>query len=249
MKVISLNTWGGRKSEEIFSFLKKHEDVDVFCLQEVYHNAHGKDVIWTDGSNFNLLNDLIKNLPGYLCFYNPHLEDWWGLALFVKKGVSIIGQGDVFVHKYKGHNIEIEVHGHSAKNIQYVTLEKDGKQVTVMNFHGLWNGQGKDDSEHRITQSKNIIQFISKLQHDWILCGDFNLLPNTESLMMFEKELQCRDLIKEYGITSTRTSLYPKEHRFADYAFISQDIKLLEFKVLPDEVSDHSPLSISFDIL
>ena len=31
---------------------------------------------------------------------------------------------------------------------------------------------------------------------------------------------------------------------FADYIFVSKDIKVKDFKVLPDEVSDHLALSI-----
>ncbi len=76
-----------------------------------------------------------------------------------------------------------------------------------------------------------------------MLCGDFNLLPDSESLLMVER-IGLRNLIREYGITSTRTSLYPKDGRYADYAFISEGIQLKSFKVLPDEVSDHAPLLI-----
>lgn len=76
--------------------------------------------------------------------------------------------------------------------------------------------------------------------------GDFNLLPESESLKKFE-EFGLRNLIKEYGITSTRSSLYQKEEKYADYAFVSKDIEVQEFAVLPDEVSDHLPLSLRCD--
>lgn len=59
---------------------------------------------------------------------------------------------------------------------------------------------------------------------------------------MISRELNCRKLIKEYGITSTRTSLYTKPNKFADYVFVSRGIKIIDFKILPDEVSDHTPL-------
>jgi endonuclease/exonuclease/phosphatase family metal-dependent hydrolase len=81
------------------------------------------------------------------------------------------------------------------------------------------------------------------MTNPYVLCGDFNLLPESESLLMLE-QYGLRNLIREFGITSTRTSLYPKEGRFADYAFISEGIQLKSFEVLPDEVSDHAPLLI-----
>lgn len=57
-----------------------------------------------------------------------------------------------------------------------------------------------------------------------------------------------RNLIKEHGITSTRTSLYTKEEKFADYVLIGPGIQVTNFEVLPDEVSDHAPLRIEFEI-
>ncbi|MGH7175090.1 MAG: endonuclease/exonuclease/phosphatase family protein, partial [Minisyncoccia bacterium] len=51
-----------------------------------------------------------------------------------------------------------------------------------------------------------------------------------------------RNLIEEYKITSTRTSFYDETEKFADYAFVSPEAKVLDFKVLPEEVSDHAAL-------
>jgi len=136
--------------------------------------------------------------------------------------------------------------GNHARNIQYVTLETIRGLITVINFHGLWNGQGKGDSEERLTQSENILNFVKGLSNDFILCGDFNLLPETKSLKMLE-EHGLRNLIKEYGITSTRTSFYTKPERYADYIFTTKGMEVKEFKVLPEEVSDHSALLLEFN--
>ena len=52
-----------------------------------------------------------------------------------------------------------------------------------------------------------------------------------------------RNLVKEYEITSTRTSFYKKsEDKHADYIFVSNGIEVKDFRVLPEEVSDHSAL-------
>lgn len=243
MKILCLNTWGGRLTDPLVAFLKQHDDVDVFCFQEVYNEAHGKDTIWLD-TNLDLLTDLKRALPNYYCYYDPHLSDYWGLAMFIKKGHVVKEQGEWFVHKHKGHDYEREKIGHTAKNVQYVTLEDvKGKKVTVINFHGLWNGNGKGDSPERLEQSQELLDFCKRLTNSYVLCGDFNLLPESESLLMIER-FGLRNLIRENNITSTRTSLYPKEGRFADYAFISDGVELTSFTVLPDEVSDHAPLEI-----
>ena len=97
-----------------------------------------------------------------------------------------------------------------------------------------------------INQSKAISDFVLKQGGDIILCGDFNLLPDTESIAILEK-FDLKNLIKEYDIKSTRTSLYKKPLQFADYVFVSKGINVLDFKVLPDEVSDHSPLFLKIN--
>lgn len=245
MKLITLNIWGGRVHKPFLNFLKKHKEIDVFCLQEVYHNAKGKEIIYTDAM-LNIYEDIKKVLPNYNGYYRPHLQDYYGLALFIKKNISLTEEGECFVHRQKGYIPNDNV-GFHAKNVQYVTIPLNQKIITLLNFHGLWNGKGKNDTEERIKQSKNIIEFAKKLKNDFIICGDFNLLPETESLKLIEHELGLRNLISEYGITSTRTLYYNKENKFADYVFTTPGIIIKDFKVLPDEVSDHNPLYLEFE--
>jgi endonuclease/exonuclease/phosphatase family metal-dependent hydrolase len=249
MKLISLNVWGGRLHNQLIDFLNHYKDVDFFCFQEVYHQADGKDLIWLDGANFSLHDDILKELVGHQSLYHPHLGDWWGLALYAKENISIDAEGEVYVHKEKNHEPgPEECRGHTAKNIQYLQTTVEGKQLTIINFHGLWNGQGKEDSDERLEQSRKIIAFLKTIKGEFILTGDFNLSPNTESLILIERECGLRNLIREHSINSTRTSFYTKENRFADYTFVSKGITVHDFRVLPDEVSDHAPLLLDFSI-
>ena len=245
MKLITLNSWGGRKKKEIGEFVERHQDTDIFCFQEMYHEAEGKETLFLDTTP-DLLAYLKERMPAYNCLYHPHLSDWWGLAMFVKKDIEITDSGEVYVYKKKGWNYKLEVQGHTAKNIQYAILKTPLGERTIVNFHGLWNGQGKSDSEARLEQSKNITAFLKTLTNPHVLCGDFNLSPETVSIAMLE-DAGMRNLIKEFGITSTRTSLYKKENRYADYIFVSGGVEVLDFSVLPDEVSDHNPLYLEFE--
>lgn len=246
MKIISLNTWGGRVKEPFNEFIKKHLDIDVFCFSEVYNDATNKDQYYRehrDKINFDLLNDLKELLPNHNFLYHPHLSDWWGLAMFIKNNIEIIESGEIFVHKQKDWDIEKEKQGYTAKNIQYAKLKNKSKEICVINFHGLWTGLGKGDTDDRILQSKNIINFIEKLKGEVVFCGDFNLRPDTESVKIFE-DFGLRNLIVENNITDTRTSYYKRSERFADYMFVSNGLNVEEFNVMPDEVSDHAALYI-----
>jgi len=255
MKILTLNTWGGRSGKEnLLHFLKeKSMDVDVFCLQEIWSAPYehlekksaGGLAIQHDNIMVYGMQDISKILSDYEYYFHPHHLENYGLMMLVRRGLYVEGFGDVFVHKERGFIPQGDV-GHHARNIQYVTLKRDHSVCTVINFHGLWNGKGKTDSEERLDQSRKIIDFICGLSGEVILCGDFNLLPNTESIKIIENA-GFRNLISDYGITSTRTSFYKKSDKFADYIFVNENVVVKDFKALSEEVSDHSPLCIEIE--
>ena len=250
MKIISLNTWGGRAGKEklLGFFAKHHDDIDVFCLQEIWSAPYKHlDGCLAGGTTINQQNimvygkqDISKTLPDYKVYFHPHHLDNYGLMMMVKQDLKVVATGEIFVYKYKGYLPEGDA-GKHARNIQYVTLKTSAGLITIINFHGLWNGRGKTDSEDRLMQSANILAFTKKLNNPFIICGDFNLAPETQSLKMFE-EVGLKNLIKDYGIKSTRTSCYTKPEKHASYVFVSNNIEIKSFQILPDEVSDHLPL-------
>ena len=77
-----------------------------------------------------------------------------------------------------------------------------------------------------------------------ILVGDFNLNINTKSLTILEKKMI--NLIKKYNIQTTRNKHFPGSEKFADYTFVSPDIKIRSFQVPHTEVSDHLPMILQF---
>jgi endonuclease/exonuclease/phosphatase family metal-dependent hydrolase len=253
MTIVSLNIWGGRAgSDKVIEFFKKYRDtVDVFCLQEVWSDRYddyegmlaGGRPLDQGSIMTHALHDIGAVLPEHTAYFHPGFLDNFGLAMFVRTTLPVREAGDIFVHRERGYIPEEDL-GFYARNLEYVTLEHNGTDLTLLNFHGLWNGKGKGDCEERLLQSDRIIEFIRTLKTPHILCGDFNLLPDTESVKKFEIA-GMRNLISEYGITSTRTPLYDKEIGYADYAFVSEGIEVRDFTVLPDVVSDHAPLSLT----
>lgn len=253
MKVISLNTWGGRAGKEgLLNFFKSHADTDIFCLQEIWRAAYehlmetpaGGSKLDYDQIMVHGMQEISAAMPNHEPYFRPANRDNYGLMMLVKKEIVVLEEADIFVHKERGY-IPTGDAGFHARNVQYVTVITSAGNRTIMNFYGLWNGKGKGDSADRLLQSERIIDFIKDLPVPYVLCGDFNLLPESESLAKLEVH-GLRNLIKEYDVTSTRTSHYTKEQKFADYVFVSKDIAVKGFKVLPDEVSDHSPLMLEF---
>ncbi len=238
MKLITLNTWGGRVREPFLQFITdKSAEIDVFCFQEIYSQAEGKET-QEEYKNDNL--DLFGELSNILKethtgYFSPALSDYYGLATFVRNGLNVSDHGDTTI--FNGITGNYSQH---RRNLQYTKIDN----TLVCNIHGLWNGQGKTDTPDRIEQSHNIQKFLQGRSEKIVLCGDFNLLPDTESMSILEKDLV--NLIKKFNITNTRSQLYTKSEKFADYILVSPSIEVRSFEVLPDVVSDHLALQLDF---
>ena len=241
MKLITVNIWGGRMVAPLTDFLKKYADVDMFLFQEIFeHDKSSKPI----DHPLAQITELLTNHVGY---YRRAESGGFGLATFVKRSLKVTAEGDTFVHGIKDAVVGERWWYDVGKNLQYVTLHDSGTEYTVFNLHGLWEPTGKSDSPNRIKQSERIIEFMKKFGGNVLLGGDFNLRPDTESLKMIEQELGLKNLIKEYKITSTRTSLYTRtDEKYADYVFVSPNMTVNEFQVLPDVVSDHAALFVDY---
>src|SRR3989344_3839219 len=218
MNIISLNTWGGRAGNTVLlDFFDKYKDiVDIFCLQEMWSglneningNKAGMVFVNTDKIMTEGVSEIAGLLNNHYPYFRPHFMDNYGILMMVRNTIEVIEEGEEFVYKHKDHIPGTDADNH-ARNIQFVKIERKDDFITVINFHGLWNGNGKTDTADRLQQSIKISNFIKRQHNNVILCGDFNLLPNTESIKIIE-DSGMRNLINLYNITSTRTSFYNK---------------------------------------
>ncbi|MBI3626691.1 endonuclease/exonuclease/phosphatase family protein [Candidatus Uhrbacteria bacterium] len=263
MKLISLNTWGGKLFEELIQFIRdQSKDTDIFCFQEIFNTSSAQTFFSSEDndldSRVNLFHEITSALPNFKGFYapaysglihglKPDFDISYGLATFIKQKIKIKEAGDVFVFKTRGEAMDPE--SVKPRNLQHITVETGNQKCTLLNFHGLWfgGGLGKGDFPERLTQSQNIKKFLDKTKGPKILCGDFNLWPETESLKMLETD-GMTNLNKTHHITCTRSSHYKKEIKFADYMLVSPEIKVNSFQVLPEEVSDHLAMVLDFEI-
>lgn len=241
MKLISLNIWGGHIEEPLLNFIRSYSDIDIFCLQEVYHKAPERISLEDRYVNLNVFSEIQGLLPHHRGYFRPVVNNIYGIGMFIKEDIEVIKEGEINIH----HNPSYIGRGPSHSRIlQWAECRYHYQSYSIINVHGLWNGQGKADCPERIAQSTKIKKFMDKLEQPKILCGDLNLKPDTDSLQILEKGMT--NLIKAHNITSTRTSYYPKPERFADYILISPEIKMQKFAVLNEEVSDHAPLFLDF---
>jgi exonuclease III len=258
MKLISLNIWGGKAYEPLMKFIKDAAPTtDVFCFQEVFSSSSGIKI--SRGAHVNIFGDLKTLLPDFK-FYFAANQDGFDLeghvdfpisigdAIFAKKEIIIDESGNFFAAGEKN----------SATNqfnipavVQFIRLRLNGKKLTVCNFHGIAEPGDKLDNPQRLAQSEKIRKFLDGETGAKILCGDFNLLPDTESVTMLEKNLI--NLVKKFNIGRTRSNLSPffgspEFQKFADYTLVSQNIEVKNFSAPDVTVSDHLPMVLEFEL-
>lgn len=242
MKLITLNIWGGHLRNPLLRFIHHNRDVEFFCLQELYDNAHRPVSHKQRELSLNIFSDLRKLLPNHHAIFRPAVENVYGIGMFIKNNIDIIGDGEINIHQ-KQHYPGIGMN--HDRNLQWVECKSDDIIFSVLNVHGLWNGKGKKDTPERLIQSQRIRQFMDTINTPKILCGDLNLRPDTASMHALEQGMV--NLVTTNAIRSTRTRFYPKEEKFADYILTSPEITVHQFSVMPDEVSDHAALWLDFN--
>jgi hypothetical protein len=91
MKLITLNTWGGKIREPLLDFLnEKKDEVDIFCFQEVLNYKSRETFEQNDHitSLHNLYATFEKVLEHHQGYFRPHFKDSYGLAIFVRKSIQ-----------------------------------------------------------------------------------------------------------------------------------------------------------------
>ncbi len=243
MRLISLNTWGGR-IPAIFPFLEsKKSSTDIFCFQEVYNNAPDT-VSESFGDCRQLFDELGKLLSEYGGYYTPQVEGV-GLAMFLRKDIIVDNfRSDVVLSTEDLENMRMpNLRRYYPRVLQSITLKE--QNLTVYNFHGVPGG-GKRDMPVREVQTRRLLDILEKDTNHKVLVGDLNLSPDTQAIANIERKME--NLIKASVFTTTRSSLYENcaITPFADYVFVSPGVAVQDFQVLPNEVSDHLPLLLEF---
>lgn len=250
MKLICLNTWGCRVTEPILQFIKEHSvNTDFFVLQEIINGGEGRARKGELKNAFAIIGDTLNDFSGFFSEYdkdlyysdkNADVDYKYGIATFVsKKHKSSILDEVCLLDKSK---VWSDFSGQFAAGAA-TAVESAG--YNIINIHGLWQESIKADTEAKIEQSKKILDLAHKSTEKTIICGDFNMLPDTQSIKMIADEYT--DLIKKYNITDTRGNLYPRKLRYADFVFMDKNIQVKSFEVPNVAISDHLPLIVEFD--
>ncbi|MEM1130227.1 MAG: endonuclease/exonuclease/phosphatase family protein [Pseudomonadota bacterium] len=263
MQIMCLNGWGGKLHDALVSYLAA-ADPDILCLQEVVHtpDAPAEWLTYRDGDHVleqraDMLADIELALPEHRAVFCPaargvlwhgevSVPSYWGLATWIRRDLSVIGQVQGFVHKsFSADGYGDHPRSRSAHVIR-VSDPANARPVTVGHMHGLRVPGDKRDTPERLEQARRfagLIEAVHEGDDRLVVCGDFNVLPDSGTFEVLEHRLGVRDLVTGRGFTGTRTPQYRKPDRFADYMLVNAAVTVRSFDVVASpEVSDHCPL-------
>lgn len=237
MKIIFLNCWYAKAEKTFFDFISKNSSgADIFCLSEIYPELFAK------------LEGILPDFKGYYeeGIFDSSMNLVYGQAIFTRRGIEFKSLGKIKSPKDRKNEAGFAF----ALPLQIFVKRK---KLYVVNVHGKSRPGDKLDTPARIEQSENIINFLKDKNEPVVIGGDFNLMPFTKSIKILEKT-GYRNLIKDFNIKETRNRLsweqFPNEEKqhFADYVFVSREVKVISFEVPRIEVSDHLPLILEFEV-
>ena len=260
MRIVSLNAWGGQVWPALGSYLSG-VGADVLCLQEMIHATEPcpswlayRDAYRNLYQRSDLFADIYAGLPDHRAEFWPAVEgplednsgrsfrSQHGLGQWIAPGLQVLGRYDGFVHggfRKDGWGAEPVPRGFQAVK---VTKPGRARPVTIAHFHGLRDADGKHDTQARRVQAQAACALLSQITHpaeDVVLAGDFNVLPDSDTLQILS-DWGLRDLV---GDRDTRTTLYPKPVRSANYLMVSRSVGVGAFDAPASPVvSDHRPL-------
>ncbi|QQR98869.1 MAG: endonuclease/exonuclease/phosphatase family protein [Sphingobacteriales bacterium] len=245
--------------EKIFETIES-ENPDVICFQEFYSDTTLK---------FNTIKKL-KQLGYTYYFFSKELvlrnTEEWGIATFSKFPIidtqKILKQEHKsFYGKYpykgicttinynKKHIQIINVHLQSVhfgkEDYKTITDIKEIEQVDESGAISLMN-KLKKAFKRRATQADALKQILNTQQQEYILCGDFNDLPNSYTYNTISEDLE--DVFTEngFGVGSTYSGNIPFLR--IDYFLHTQGVNASDFNIIKNNISDHYPIVARFQL-
>lgn len=247
IKFFQLNIEKGSHLDAVIDYIKKGK-FDIVCLQEV---AGGK----LSSKRQNCYEMLLKQMKrqGEIAIYLSaagDLSTFIGNATLFSSGWRMLSHHTIWLKRYREMNHIPREWTRVPRCALAVLLEKNGKQIMVVNTHLAW-GPTPDDAVYKKNQAEKLYQWLKTHIHaPFILAGDFNLNPHTVIVTRLSR--LGNNLIKQYKVTNTlnlRThsakNLFPSGLP-VDYVITDRRIRVKNFFVEETvDLSDHLGLVLT----
>lgn len=250
MKLISLNVELGQGNVDVVTKFISEMDPDFICLQEVGSSSdtHTKHEYCFKESLDSMLS---QRYP--FRFWGPLSETFSETKETLTEFGGLVQQGNYFLSKhpikcaeqvfyYKNYSYVpswYKKHYQTGRAFQRIELEFKNKRLQIVNNHGIIRNErhGNEETDLECTLIRDFV--LNHESDNTIIVGDFNLLPESQSLKILHEKFD--ELVTDGGYLTTRPA--PKE-MVVDYCFHNVTVK--KFEVIKIDISNHYPLFLEF---
>jgi endonuclease/exonuclease/phosphatase family metal-dependent hydrolase len=244
LRIIQANIWQGKLGLQIIDFLKEQQP-DFVCMQEV------NDLPGRAGYKFFATLEELQQADGFghsflsATYNSRYMERKLRYGNAILSRLPLTATETIFTHGEFIENFDITKDDGNIRNVQHVSVEVDDKTLHILNHHGFRIPETKAGNEDTMRSMRIIADIVAKLDGPVILCGDFNLAPDSKSIGIINAKL--RNLSIENGLTRTYTDLSIVD-AVCDYIFVNDQVKVQRFEMSEALISDHKALILDFEI-
>lgn len=261
LKVISLNLWSTPAPVEVIDKAEKflsEQQPDLLLLQEV-NTPVNQSQLPNISKKFKTLQSLRELFPSFYWNFAPAVCD-------TRKHEGEVDSGQLILSKFplnKAANIFFDIpygkynhdattdFSHFPASVQVVNATINELNVKLLNVHGPVNMNGLEDDTRRLHMRDTLLEQ-TKDADRLILCGDFNVRPQTQTIQSLEKELKNvfkDELITTFNIKRKNLDKSPGyADAVVDMMFISDNFTVVSHECPQVDISDHLPLVAQLEI-
>ena len=243
---MTLNIWdGGRALNDAIAFIKE-ENPDILGLQEVYD---GTDP--TLEARFRTMDILRKELA--------YPYDHFAAEFVEERAEGRIPQGNAVLSRFpiaqqrttyffgpmNEHFVETPENVlNIAHNLEHLVLTTPSGPIDFINFHGIKDNDGDNNSEKRQKMVATLIDEIEG-KKNIIITGDTNARPTNASMQKLSRKIN-----NVFGSTIPSTFNMKRKDNpgyatsVVDMIFVSDSFEVFEQRVPMVDISDHLPLVV-----
>jgi endonuclease/exonuclease/phosphatase family metal-dependent hydrolase len=249
IKFLSLNLWDGKLIEKCIPFLKE-QDADIVILQEVPYGVDDQLP-----GRLRSLKLILKELqyPFYdyavgMIYNHPEARVPTGNAILSK--YKITDSSYSFFHEKFDPDYH-DTHDNFPKYphiLQYAQLDTAVGEVNVFNFHGVWDLDGDNYSDHRKEMAEKIIK-ATKDKPNVLLGGDTNAKPTNQAIKDIGQHLTSvfgNDLKSTFNMRRKDNPGYATAA--VDMLFVSPGIRIIDRQCPDVDISDHLPVVATLEV-
>jgi endonuclease/exonuclease/phosphatase family metal-dependent hydrolase len=236
IKVLQWNVWYHEKCENIVKFIKV-ADADIVCCQELTVNFAEAN------PNIDVPAEIAKAC-NYNYFFQPQTtfgRTQMGNGIFSKfpiisKGFKYIQKADPSIKTYKTED----------RTYMEATLEINGQDLKVGTLHLSYSTEFAM-TEKRLDESEKLYEAVQGNHDKFILTGDMNATPDSPIIKKLEEMFIHADPNTDRPTWTTKPFSYQgfeantRDWRL-DYIFATEDINVIENKIIDTSYSDHLPI-------